>query len=185
MSKEDLIYMYIDNGKINLEKVIDEFSDYLWKIIINSGISQVEEIKDIISDTYLILWNNQEKLDINKPLLPYLIGIVKNLIKRYFNKFSKRNIEFNIEDYENLILEDCKIEENLETKEINFNILKILSNLKKEEKDIFIDFYYEDKKVKEIAEKYNFSEAKVKTKLHRLRNKIRKELLKGGYSLNG
>ncbi len=185
MNKEDLIYMYIDNGKVNLEKIADEFSGYLWKIIVNSGITQSDEIKDIISDTYLILWNNQEKLDVNKPLSPYLIGIVKNLIKRYFDKFSRKIVEGNIEDYENLILTDCKIEENLEIKEINYNILKILNTFKKEEKDIFIEFYYEERKVKEIAEKYNFSEAKVKTKLHRIRNKIRKELLKGGYSING
>ena len=41
------------------------------------------------------------------------------------------------------------------------------------------------RKIKEIAITYNISESKVKTKLHRIRNKIRKELLKGGYSLNG
>ena len=167
MNKEDLIYMYIDNGKIDLEKIADEFSGYLWTTIVNSGISQIDDIKDIISDVYLILWNNQERLNINKPLSPYLIGIVKNLIKRYFSKFSKKFAEGNIDDYENLILEDSKIEEGLEVKEIN------------------IEFYYEEKKIKEIAEKYNFSEAKVKTKLHRLRNKLRKELLKGGYSING
>ena len=167
MNKEDLIYMYIDNGKIDLEKIADEFSGYLWTTIVNSGISQIDDIKDIISDVYLILWNNQERLNINKPLSPYLIGIVKNLIKRYFSKFSKKFAEGNIDDYENLILEDSKIEEGLEVK------------------DIFIEFYYEEKKIKEIAEKYNFSEAKVKTKLHRLRNKLRKELLKGGYSING
>ena len=185
MNIEDLIYMYIDNGKIDLEKIADEFSGYLWTTIVNSGISQIDDIKDIISDVYLILWNNQERLNINKPLSPYLIGIVKNLIKRYFSKFSKKFAEGNIDDYENLILEDSKIEEGLEVKEINSNILKFISNFKKEEKDIFIEFYYEEKKIKEIAEKYNFSEAKVKTKLHRLRNKLRKELLKGGYSING
>lgn len=184
MNKNNLIYMYIDNGKLNIDKIADEFSGYLWTIIMNSGITQNDEIKDIITDAYVILWNNQEKLDINRPLSPYLIGITKNLIKRYFNKFSSKIIESNIEDYENSILEDSGIELKIENEEFNLNILKILNSLKKEEKDIFINFYYEDRKIKEIAEMYNFSESKVKTKLYRLRNKIRRELLKGGYSIN-
>ena len=50
MNKEDLIYMYIDNGKIDLEKIADEFSGYLWTTIVNSGISQIDDIKDIIRE---------------------------------------------------------------------------------------------------------------------------------------
>ena len=37
-----------------------------------------EDIEEIISDTYLILWNNQYKLDLDKKLSSYLVGIVKN-----------------------------------------------------------------------------------------------------------
>lgn len=184
MNKKDLIYMYIDNGKINIDKVSEDFSPYLWKIITNSGIYDVNDIKDIISDTYLVLWNNKDIIDINRELAPYLIGIVRIIIKRYFGNISNKIIENNIEDYENIIQEFNDFEVNLEKKEINSYILKILDTLKKEDKNIFIDFYYGEKKIKEISEKYKCSEAKVKTKLHRLRNKIRKELLKGGYSIN-
>ncbi len=184
MDKNNLIYMYMDNGKLNIDKIADEYSGYLWKIITNSGIYKEDEIKDIISDAYLVLWNKQNSLDINNPLSPYLVGIVKNLIRRYFSRLSNKIIESNIEDYENMIIEDNVIETNFENKEINSNILRILKSLKREEKNIFMDFYYEERKIREIAIKYNFSEGKVKTKLHRIRNKIRKELLKGGYSVN-
>lgn len=37
------------------------------------------------------------------------------------------------------------------------------------------------KKGKEIAKKLNITEVKVKTKLHRIRKRIKKELKKGGY----
>lgn len=185
MNKKELICMYIDNGKINIDKVADDFSPYLWKIITNSGINDINDIKDIISDTYLVLWNNQDNLDLNRELAPYLIGVVRIIIKRYFSNISNKVIENNIEDYENFIQEFDDFEVNLEKKELNSYILKILDTLKKEDKNIFIDFYYGEKRIKEISEKYKVSESKVKTKLHRLRNKIRKELLKGGYSING
>lgn len=184
MDKKNCIYMYMENGKLNIDKIADEYSGYLWKIITNSGIYQADEIKDIISDAYFTLWNKQNTLDGNNPLSPYLVGIVKNLIRRHFSKYSNKIIENNIEDYENLILDENEIDVNIENQEFNSNILKILNLLKKEEKNIFIDFYYEERKIKEIAIKYGISESTVKTKLHRVRNKIRKELLKGGYSIN-
>ena len=185
MDKQDNIYMYIDNGELNIDKVADDFSGYLWSIINNSGINQNDEIKDIISDSYLILWKNQKKLDFNRVLSPYLVGIVKNLIKRYYYNFSDRFMENNIEDYENILLENDGIECIIEKKEINLKILNILNSLKSEDKDIFMSFYYEGRSIKEISIENNFSESKVKTKLHRIRNIIRKELLKGGYSING
>ena len=51
----------------------------------------------------------------------------------------------------------------------------------KESKEIFIYFYYEQRKIKEISKILNISESKVKTRLHRVRKKIKKELEKGGY----
>lgn len=183
MNKENQIYMYIDNNKLDIDKVAEEFSSYLWRIIFNSGIKENDSIREIISDTYLMLWKNQEKLILSAPLAPYLVGITKNLIKNYFGKNYKKFEINNIEDEENLIFENSDISLNIERKEISEKILKILEKIGEEEKEIFLDFYFEGRKIKEISIKHNFSEAKIKTKLHRLRKKIRKELLKGGYSI--
>lgn len=131
------------------------------------------------------MWKNQNKLDKYKPLSPYLVGIVKNLIKRYYSNSQDKFIENNLEEYENILLENEGIECIIEKKETNFQIMKILDLLKKEDKDIFMSFYYEERSIKEISIENNFSISKVKTKLHRTRNFIRKELLKGGYSING
>lgn len=183
MNKENKIYMYIDNNKLDMDKVADDFSGYLWTIIFNYGIKENDDIREIISDTYLILWKNREKLDFFAPLAPYLIGITKNLIKNYFRKRYKKIEINNIEDEENLLFETFDIGINLEREELIKKIHEILKNVDNEDKEMFLDFYYEERKIKEIAIKYNFSESKVKTKLYRLRKKIRKELLKGGYSI--
>ena len=42
-------------------------------------------------------------------------------------------------------------------------------------------FYYNGKKVKEIAESLDLSESNVKVKLHRIRKLIKKDLKNGGY----
>ena len=68
---------------------------------------------------------------------------------------------------------------------MNRKIIELLNELKEDEKEIFYEYYFYSRKIKEIAIENNISESKVKIILHRTRNKLRKELLKGGYSLNG
>ena len=53
-----------------------------------------EDIEEIISDTYVTLWNNTEKLDINKKISSYLFGITKNLIKKKYRKIKSNSLVF-------------------------------------------------------------------------------------------
>ena len=52
------------------------------------------------------------------------------------------------------------------------------------ENDIFIFnlYYYSAMKISEIANILNISEFNVKSRLYRIRKKVKKELQKGGYS---
>ena len=183
MKNENAIYMYIKKDKLDIDKIIDDFSGYLYTIIQNSANFQKEDIEEIISDTYLILWNNQYKLDLDKKLSSYLVGIVKNLIKQKYKVFYNNNE--NIENYEEILIENENIDVVIENNEVNRKIIELLSKIKKEDKEIFYEYYFYFMKIKEIASINNISESKVKVILHRTRNKLRKELLKGGYSLNG
>ena len=183
MKNENAIYMYIKDNVLDIDKIIDDFSGYLYTIIQNAGNFMKEDIEEIISDTYLILWNNQYKLDLDKKLSPYLVGIVKNLIKQKYKIFN--NSYENIECYEDILITNKRLDVVIENNEINRKIIELLNDLKQDDKEIFYEYYFYSRKIKEIASINNISESKVKVMLHRTRNKLRKELLKGGYSLNG
>lgn len=183
MKNDNAIYMYIKEDELDIDKIIDDFSGYLYTIIQNAGNFMKEDIEEIISDTYLILWNNQYKLDLDKKLSPYLVGIVKNLIKQKYKIFNNRYE--NIECYENILITNEKLDVVIENNEINRKIIELLNELKQDDREIFYEYYFYSRKIKEIASINNISESEVKVMLHRTRNKLRKELLKGGYSLNG
>ena len=183
MKNEKAIYMYMKEDVLDIDKIIDDFSGYLYTIIQNAGSFVKEDIEEIISDTYLILWNNQYKLDFDKKLSSYLVGIVKNLIKQKYKIFNK-NCE-NIESYEDILITNEGIDVVIENNEVNRKIIELLKKIKPDDKEIFCEYYFYSRKIKEIAALNNISESKVKIILHRTRNKLRKELLKGGYSLNG
>ena len=59
---------------------------------------------------------------------------------------------------------------------------KTVKNMKKIDIKIFELYYYSSMKYNEISNVLNISEFTIKSKLFRIRKKIRKELLKGGYS---
>ena len=183
MKNENTIYMYIKENVLDIDKIIDDFSGYLYTIIQNAGNFMKEDIEEIISDTYLILWNNQYKLDLDKKLSSYLVGIVKNLIKQKYKIFN--NSYEKLECYEDILITNERLDVVIENNEINRKIIELLNELKQDDKEIFYEYYFYSRKIKEIASINNISESKVKVMLYRTRNKLRKELLKGGYSLNG
>ena len=49
---------------------------------------------------------------------------------------------------------------------------------------IFIQYYYEERNIKEISKIFNISESKVKSKLFRIRKKLKKVLNGRGYGTN-
>ena len=61
MNEKKKISEYYRNNELNLEIVIDEYSGYVYKIIENMAIQYLskEDIEEIISDTFVVLWKKQ------------------------------------------------------------------------------------------------------------------------------
>lgn len=177
------ISYYFNNGKIDVEKAMEDYHNYIHTIIKRICINLYEEdIEEIYIEVFFALWKNQNKLDINKPMSSYLAGITRNLIKRKFRELSNNE---DILEYEEELVSKLDIESVLiwqEKKNIIFNELK---NLKSEQKDIFILYYYKNKSIDEISKLYNLSKSNIKIILFRIRKKIKKVLIKGGYECNG
>lgn len=138
-----------------------------------------EDTEEITSDTFFVLWKNRLKLEDDKPLSSYIAGIVRNLVRE---KTRVININYDISDYENKITDIQNIDMLYEQREKTAMIEKTLKQMKPEEIDIFSLYYYSSMKIKEISDILNVSEFAIKSKLYRIRKKIKKELEKGGYS---
>ena len=174
-------YESINEKNLDLEKIIDEYSGYIYTIIQNmsANIFKQEDIEEIISDTFFILWRNKEKLDKEKLLSSYIAGIARNLVKE---KARVVNINVDISNYEN-VLQDCeKIDMICEQREKISIIENTVKSMKEDDIFIFNCYYYSSMKINEIANILNVSEFNVKSRLYRIRKKIKKELMKGGYS---
>ena len=65
-------------------------------------------------------------------------------------------------------------------RELIYDVQQKIKGLKNIDIEIVNLFYYSSMSVKDIAKKLNISEFNVKTRLHRIRKKIKKELSNGG-----
>lgn len=161
------------NG-INLDEIIDEYSPYVKKVIDNMAGNNLsfEDKEEILTDTFFVLWKNRNN-KINY-LDSYIAGIAKNLVKE---KFKKSNIIYNIEDYENNIAYIDKLEMFSEEREKLNNLEIGYKALTEMELKLISMFYYSGKSIKEIAKELKLSETNVKTKLFRIRRKLKKYLM--------
>ena len=178
----DKIQNYIVNNELEMEKIIKNYNNYISTIIHNSHSTfSKEDEEEIIMDVYLTLWNNKQKLDINKSMSAYIAGITKRVILKKCR--NNKQIE-NLEDYSNQLVGEKNIELNYFESQQNQSILNEIERMKEIDREIFVSYYYEERKIKEIAIIFDMSESKVKSKLFRIRKKLNGILKKGGYDYN-
>lgn len=159
------------------------YTPYIYKIIINRNIKlNDEDIEEIVSDVFLALWNNRERLDLNKKMSSYLAGITKNLLSKKIRDLKSINY---LEDLKEDLIEIDSIENQITELEKNNLIRNEIEKLKKQDKDIFILYYYNSKSMKDISFILNIQEKKIKSRLFRIRKIIKRSLEKRGYSYNG
>ena len=102
MEKTDEISKFYKNNELELEKVIEKYTAYVYSIV-KARVTKIrtEDAEEIISDVFLAVWNNRNKLDLNKSMSLYISGITKNLINKKLRNIRK---DENITEYdENLI----------------------------------------------------------------------------------
>jgi RNA polymerase sigma-70 factor (ECF subfamily) len=175
LKENDLIMHFKYKDELDIEKIITDFSGYVHKVVENASKKYLnsEDIEELVSDVFLAVWKNQQRLDLDKSIKPYLAGIAGNLIK---NRFRNRHIEYDILDYENELTDQISVDILVEQKEVNKSMLEALKEFCEEDYNIFTMYYYGSKKVKEISKVLRISQSKVKTQLHRIRKRLKKFL---------
>ena len=111
------------------------------------------------------------------------------LEEKLIETYNEKNIDFDDKslykkENKKIIFKNKKdmpiLEDSQEKEEIN-QVYKKIKNLKEIDVKIITMFYYSNKSIKDIAKELNISEVNTKTRLHRIRKKIKQELKQGGF----
>lgn len=150
------------------------------------GILRTEEdAEECVSDTY---WKAWETIPPQRPnyFFAYLAKICRFLCfgRLDWQNAQKRSADVvSLTEEMELCIPDCSRDRQLESRELGRLLTKFLDTLPKESRVIFLRRYWYAQSVREIAIGCGVSESKVKTQLHRTRNKLRGYLEKEGIAV--
>ena len=141
-----------------------------------------QDAEESVSDTYMRAWDTIPPQRPNY-FFAYLAKICRNcsLSRLQWNSASKRSAQIVslTQEMENCI-PDRSHERKLEGEEIGRVLNAFLDSISLESRLIFMRRYWYTDSIAEIAARYSISEGKVKTQLHRTRNKLQLYLAKEG-----
>ena len=177
-----IVDLFIDRDQNAISQMAGQYGFRIRRLAYNI-LHDEETAKECENDTYLEMWNLIPPHEPREYLLAFAGKIVRHIA---LNRCRELNSKKRAAIYCELTseMEECipdfmggaeVPEDDLTTLMNNF-----LGTLSRDKRMIFVRHYWFGESISEISEKYGFSESKVKTVLHRTREKLRKYLEKKG-----
>ncbi len=181
MDDNRIVELYWERSESAIKETASKYSNYCYAIAYNI-LANREDSEECVNDTYLSAWNSMPP---HRPIvLSTFLGKITRRIsidKLRMKNAEKRggsNLTIALEE-----LEEClSVRDDLQ-KELDAQILAealnlFLEELSELERRVFLCRYWYVDSIETIAEQFGFSQSKVKSMLHRTREKLRKYLEK-------
>lgn len=178
MNDERIIDLYFARSESAIAATSAKYGRLIKSIAYNI-LKNTSDSEECESDTYLAAWNS---IPPSKPdcLSAFLGRIARNIAldKWEYYRADKRNCDFEVtlSELEEILSNGTNPENHLEAAVTAEHISTFLRGKSYTKRVIFTRRYWYCDSVKEISEKYGFSESKVKSMLMRLRNELKKYL---------
>lgn len=184
MDDSKIIELYFERDDRAIKETQIKYGKLCHRIAYNI-LNNYEDSEECVNDTYVGVWNAIPPTRPNN-FISFICKITRNLsLKRLeFMKREKRsaNISISLEELE-AVLPDDRYAPNVSDEEVGKLISEFLYTQKEEVRNVFIRKYYFFDSVEEIAERYSFTESKVKNMLFYTRNKLKDYLIKEGVEI--
>ncbi|MBR4343255.1 MAG: sigma-70 family RNA polymerase sigma factor [Lachnospiraceae bacterium] len=181
MDDRKIIELYFARDEQAIKETEAKYGKLLYRIADNI-LNTREDAEECVNDTYLGLWN---AIPPTKPdnFMAFISRIVRNLsLKRLdFLNRDKRSAELTVSLNELAdILPDEKFMPRTDDEELGKIISEFLHKQKQDVRKVFVRKYYFFDSIGQIAERYSFTESKVKNMLFTTRKKLKDYLIRKG-----
>ena len=183
MDDSKIVDLYWQRSELAISETAKKYDHYCNQIAFNI-LSNKEDSKECVNDTYLRAWNSIPE---NRPTLlsSFLGKITRNLaFNTYKSKRTQKRgggeLELILDELEEIIPSVQSVEDEIEVGELTVFINSFLKSLNKENRVIFVHRYWYSYSISDIAKCYNISESKIKSILFRCRNKLKSHLEREG-----
>ena len=187
MEDEKIVALYFERNENAIRESDAKYGRFLFSIAKNI-LTDAEDSKECVNDTYLKAWNTIP------PSRPKRLNLFLGRITRYTSidrlrsklAFRQSASGFTLaldELKEGMLLQKDVIAEKIDADHLSALIEAFLDTLPADEKNIFVGRYFYMDSIREIAHVTRFSESKIKSCLYRIRKELKTYLEKEGVSL--
>lgn len=184
MDDKSIVDLYFSRDQEAITQTDKKYGHYCYRIAYNI-LTNREDAEESVSDTYVAAWRAIP------PRRPSVLSTFLGKITRHIaiDRWRERNaskrgggeVPLALEELQDCVAGMQNVEMDYERKEIIKAYVKFLDALPVTERRVFLCRYWYVDSVEAIADKFGFSQSKVKTMLHRTRSKLRKQLAEEGY----
>ena len=184
MDDKSIVDLYFSRVQEAITQTDKKYGHYCYRIAYNI-LTNKEDAEESVSDTYVAAWRAIP------PRRPSVLSTFLGKITRHIaiDRWRERNaskrgggeVPLALEELQDCVAGMQNVEMDYERKEIIKAYVKFLDALPVTERRVFLCRYWYVDSVEAIADKFGFSQSKVKTMLHRTRAKLRKQLAEEGY----
>lgn len=188
MGRSFLIQQLKDGNEKVFEQIVKSYWPRLYAFA-NIYVINKEAAKEIVQDTFLVLWSQRKYLEDNTCLITYLMVVGRNKCLNYLKSLQLHTIpiddlnEYTVYQRSNVyVLEDDSLE-ILITKELAQAIATSLEKLPAQTKEIFMLSRYNGLKNKEIADQLGISTKSVEYHIKNALKQLKSDLIKDYFTI--
>ena len=186
MKDAEIVELYWQRDENAIRQTAEKYEAYLSKIAYNI-VSDAEDSRECVNDTYLAAWNSMPEQRPNV-LSTYLGKLARQIsIDRLRRKTSRKRsaseYALSLSELEDCFADRSTPETALDARLLDAAINAFVRALPEDARRVFIGRYYFFDPVKTVASYCGISEANVKTTLYRTRQKLKKYLVEAGFEL--
>ena len=181
MKDPNIIKLYNDRDESAISATREKYENYCYSIAYNV-LGNNEDVIEVLNDTYLAVWN---AIPPEKPrsFSSFIGRITRNIaLKRHRSRSAmKRNgsvADISLAELDECIAAVNTVESEMEDKDLTRVLNEFLSSLSVKDRRVFVRRYWYMDKISDIADRYGYSESKVKMILARTREKLAEKLRK-------
>ena len=178
-----IIELYLQRDELAITATDKKYGSTCRRIALDI-VTDLQDSEECVNDTYLSLWNAiPPQRPKNFPAFTF--RILRNIsINRLRGRLAAKRgggeLELVLNELEPYLASGNSPEAEYEAKELALEIRKFLRSLAADERTIFLARYWLIMPTSMIAKRLGFSESKVRTSLHRSRNKLHRHLSEEG-----
>ena len=176
----DIVELIKNKDTKGLDILVSRYSGYVWSVLCGIGKGRLppEDLEELCTDVFFSVWKNGGNLRLCGSLKPYIAKAARNAVWSRLRKTGLEPVPYD----DDILTVSTGPGEEAEKDEMAEILNGAIGGFGEQEKEIFVRYYFYGEPVKSISENLSINQATVKTKLFRLRKRLKKELEERGIS---